>query len=148
MFKISMKISKVNPKSNLNTLKNSSKVANFFRSIVHKKPQLSIAELGSVSNESIKEASPPSEFYPSIFQSTKFSIPTPQPSILLSSIAGIMMEKTSIQAVIRFVATIVKKTPISLGILGGFYALHQIYLSNIDNYTTEFEMNESLMIVY
>lgn len=143
-----MKILKVNPKSNLSTLKNSSKVSNFFRSIVHKKPQLSIAELESISNESIKEASPPSEVYPSIFQSIKLSIPTPQLSILLSSIADIMMEKNSIRVVIGFVATIVKKIPISLGIFGGFHALHQIYLSSIDNYTTEFEMNESVLIVY
>lgn len=133
MFKISMKIFKVNPKSK-DTSNKSSKFSNFFRSIVNKKPKLSIEDLEPMRNEVVKEST--SKCLPSITHSSN------------SSISNVVLKKMSIRTFIGFVEEIGKKIPISLGIFGGVFALHQVYLSIIEQYEENFEMIESLSIIY
>lgn len=133
MFKISMKVFKVNPKSK-DTSNKSSRFSKFFYSIVNKKPTLSIEDLEPMINEIVKEST--SEYFPSIINSSR------------SSICNFVLRKMSFRTIIGFVEGIAKNIPISLGVFGGVYAFYQICFLNIDQQAENSEMFECIKIVY
>lgn len=135
MFKISMKIFKVNSKSK-DTSNKSSKFSQFFRSIVNKKPTLSINDLGQISIESIKETSPLWKLNRSMSQFSPLSID------------NVMVKNELFRKFINLGAKIIEKIPIFLGVFGGLCAIYLTYLSNIDRFDKELEIVEYLTIVY
>lgn len=101
--------------------KKSSKFVSLCRSIFHPKPKLSVVGLEPVSKES---------------------------STLPSLNDNLVMPRQSVHAFFCLFEKVATKISVGLGIFGGFYAFHQIFLLSIDQQAEDLEMFECIKIVY